>query len=122
METNLKEFVENLLRDEAYGDLIRDSLFHSEYNVEPSEYDSDEEKEFRAALTDSGVVCQHEDNYGGEGHGDDYWSVYSFARGDEKIYVQFNGWYASYNGAEFTEWYFVEPKEKVITVWVQPSN
>ena len=70
METNLKEFVENLLRDEAYGDLIRDSLFHSEYNVEPSEYDSDEEKEFRAALTDSGVVCQHEDNYGGEGQGD----------------------------------------------------
>ena len=122
METNLKEFVENLLRDEAYGDLIRDSLFHSEYNVEPSEYDSDEEKEFRAALTDSGVVCQHEDNYGGEGQGDDSWSVYSFARGDEKIYVQFNGWYASYNGAEFTEWYFVEPKEKVITVWVQPSN
>ena len=122
METNLKEFVENLLRDEAYGDLIYESLFHSEYNVEPSEYDSDEEKEFRAALTDSGVVCQHEDNYGGEGQGDDYWSVYSFARGDEKIYVQFNGWYASYNGAEFTEWYFVEPKEKVITVWVQPSN
>ena len=122
MEANLKEFVENLLRDEAYGDLIHDSLFHSEYNSEPSEWDSDDEKKFRAALADSGVVCQHEDNYGGEGQGEDYWSVYSFTRGDEKIYVQFNGWYASYNGAEFTEWYFVEPKEKVITVWVQPSN
>ena len=59
METNLKQFVENLLRDEAYGDLIRDSLFHSEYNSEPSEWDSDEEKEFRAALADSGVVCHH---------------------------------------------------------------
>lgn len=122
METNLKEFVENLLRDEAYGDLIHYSLFHSEYNSEPSEWDSDEKKEFRAALTEAGVVCQHEANYGGEGQGDDYWSVYSFTRGDEKIYVQFNGWYASYNGAEFTEWFFVEPKEKVITVWVQPSN
>ena len=122
METNLKQFVENLLRDEAYEDLIYDALFHSEYNSEPSEWDSDEVKEFRVALADSGVVCQHEDNYGGEGQGDDYWSVYSFTRGDEKVYVKFNGWYASYNGAEFTEWFFVEPKEKVITVWVQPSN
>ena len=117
METNLKQFVENLLRDEAYGDLIYDSLFHSEYNSEPSKWASDEEKEFRAALTEAGVVCRREDNYGGEGQGDDYWSVYSFTRGDEKVYVKFNGWYASYNGAEFTEWFFVEPKEKVITVF-----
>jgi hypothetical protein len=122
MQTNLKEFVTNLLHDEAYEDLIYDVLFHSEYNSEPSEWDSDEEKGFRAALTEAGVVCQHEDNYGGEGQGDDYWSVYSFTRGDEKVYVKFNGWYASYNGAEFTEWFFVAPKEKVITVWVQPSN
>ena len=116
METNLNQFVENLLRDEAYADLIHYSLFHSEYNSEPNEWDSDE-KEFRAALTEAGVVCQHEANYGGEGQGDDYWSVYSFTRGDEKVYVKFNGWYASYNGAEFTEWFFVEPKEKVITVF-----
>ena len=117
METNLKQFVENLLRDDAYADFISESLFHSEYKAEPSEWDSDEEKEFRAALADSSVVCQHEDNYGGEGRGDDYWSVYSFTRGDEKVYVKFNGWYASYNGAEFTEWLFVKPKEKVITVF-----
>ena len=117
METNLKEFVENLLRDEAYDGVIYESLFHSEYNSESGEWDSDEEKEFRAALADSGIVCQHEDNYGGEGQGDDYWSVYSFTRGDEKIYVQFNGWYASYHGAEFTEWFFVAPKQKVITVF-----
>ena len=117
METNLNQFVANLLRDDAYADFISESLFHSEYNSEPSEYDSDEEKEFRAALEESGVVCQHEDSYGGEGQGEDYWSVYSFTRGDEKIYVKFNGWYASYNGAEFTEWFFVAPKEKVITVF-----
>lgn len=122
METNLNQFVENLLRDDAYADFISESLFHSEYTAEPNEWDSDEEKEFRAALAEAGVVCRYEDNYGGEGQGDDYWSVYSFARGDEKIYVQFNGWYASYNGAEFNEWFFVEPKERVIAVWVQPSN
>lgn len=117
METNLKQFVENLLRDEAYGDLIHDSLFHSEYNSEPNKWDSDEVKEFRVTLTEAGIVCNYEDNYGGEGQGDDYWSVYSFTRGDEKVYVKFDGWYASYNGAEFTDWFFVEPKEKVITVF-----
>ena len=117
METNLNQFVENLLRDDAYADFISESLFHSEYTAEPREWDSDEEKEFRAPLTEAGVVCQHEANYGGEGAGDAYWSVYSFTRGDEKIYVKFSGWYASYNGAEFTEWFFVEPKEKVITVF-----
>ena len=121
METNLKQIVENILRDEAYDGVIHESLFHSGYNSESSEWDLDEEKEFRAALAEAGVVCQHEDNYGGEGQGDDYWSVYSFTRGDEKIYVQFNGWYASYNGAEFTKWFFVEPKEKVITVFVPVS-
>jgi hypothetical protein len=117
METNLKQFVESLFRDDAYADFMSSSMFYSEYTAEPREWGSDEEKEFRAALTEAGVVCQHEDNYGGEGQGDDYWSVYSFTRGDEKVYVKFNGWYASYNGAEFTEWFFVEPKEKVITVF-----
>lgn len=121
MDTNLKQFVENILRDDAYDGVIHESLFQSEYNIEPREWDSDEEKEFRAALEDSGVVCKHEDSYGGEGQGDEYWSVYAFTRDDEKVYVQFNGWYASYNGAEFTEWYFVEPKQKVITVFMRLS-
>ena len=121
MQTNLNQFVENLLRDDTYADFISESLFYSEYNAEPNKWDSDEVKSFRVALTEAGVVCQHENNYGGEGQGDDYWSVYSFTRGDEKIYVQFNGWYASYNGAEFTEWFFVEPKEKVITVFERLS-
>lgn len=56
METNLNQFVENLLRDDAYADFISESLFHSEYTAEPREWDSDEEKEFRAALTEAGVV------------------------------------------------------------------
>ena len=117
METNLKEFVENLLRDEAYEEVIYDSLFHADYGVKPDKWDPNEVKAFRTALTNSGVICKYESRYGGEGGGDDYWSVYSFTRGDEKVYVKFDGWYTSYNGAEFTEWLFVEPKEKVITVF-----
>ena len=38
METNLKEFVENLLRDDAYADFISASMFYSEYTAEPREW------------------------------------------------------------------------------------
>lgn len=57
-------------------------------------------------------------SYGGEGEGDDFYRVYSFTDEDtDPVYVKFQGWYASYHGAEFTEWYFVEPKEKTAIVY-----
>lgn len=56
-------------------------------------------------------------SYGGEGQGDNYYAVYSFDNGTEKLFVKFNGWYASYHGAEFQDWFFVEPEEKTIIVY-----
>lgn len=53
------------------------------------------------------------DEYGGEGQGEDYWKVWSFPKLD--ILVKFQGWYASYNGSEFTECFEVEAKEVVVT-------
>lgn len=49
--------------------------------------------------------------------GDEYWSVYSFTDGKETVYIKFDGWYQSYNGSEFTEWFFVEPKQKTVTIF-----
>jgi hypothetical protein len=80
-------------------------------------FESDVSEEVVDWFSAKGVNVSHIDNFGGEGEGDQYWSVYKFTEGDETIYVKFNGWYASYNGAEFTEWFFVEPKEKMITVY-----
>lgn len=57
------------------------------------------------------------DRYGGEGQGDEYWSVYEFTKGYESWIVRFNGWYQSYNGAGFTDWKFVTPKRKEVTVY-----
>ena len=60
------------------------------------------------------------DSYGGVDQGSDFWSV-SLIRNpdnhDEQYYIKFQGWYASYNGAEFQDWSFVEPKQKTITVY-----
>ena len=63
------------------------------------------------ALQEAGITTECADAYGGEGPGEDCWTVYKFSKGNESVYVQFDGWYASYNGSEFTEWFFVEPKE-----------
>ena len=63
------------------------------------------------ALQEAGITTGYADSYGGEGKGEDYWIVYKFSKGDEAVYVRFDGWYASYDGSEFNEWFFVEPKE-----------
>lgn len=59
-------------------------------------------------------------HYGGEGEGSDYHTVIVIRNPDshdEKYYIKFQGWYASYVGAEYEGWSFVEPKQKTITVY-----
>lgn len=98
-------------------------FFQSEITQTPSKWFSDYKDEYQYYFDfldmakEKNIEFQHEDNYGGEGQGDDYWSVYSFSREGESVYVKFDGWYASYNGSEFNEWFFVKPQEKVITVY-----
>ena len=60
------------------------------------------------------------DSYGGEGESSDFYSVILIrdpTNQDEQYYIKFQGWYASYNGAEYESWSFVEPKQKTITVY-----
>lgn len=66
----------------------------------------------------SGVTFECADHHGGEGQGDDYYSVYRFVRGEEECYVQFQGSYTSYCGSEYDDWFFVTPRETTITITV----
>jgi len=43
-----------------------------------------------------------EDHFGGEGGGDQYWSVIKITKGDETAFIKFYGWYASFAGAEMS--------------------
>ena len=60
------------------------------------------------------------DSYGGEGCGDDFWTVIETRLPDDPTttqLVKLRGWYASYVGAEYNGWNFVQPKQKTITVY-----
>jgi hypothetical protein len=62
-----------------------------------------------------GVTFEYVDSYGGEGLGEDFWSVYKFAKGVNSVLVKFDGSYQSYNGSEYDSWYFVEGREVQVT-------
>ena len=118
MKKTTKELTEFQLKvkallDDADSDVI-DEFFGSEMNIDCKRWDSDVICTFKSSCE---LEFHHQDNQGGEGQGEDYWSVYKFTNGTDEAYVKFQGWYASYNGAEFTEWFFVELKQKMITVY-----
>ena len=109
---SLKDKVKELL-NEADSDIIQE-FFHSEI-TENTKWDSDEVTEFRKKLSDAGVRFEHVDSYGGEEQGRDYWSIYAFHDEANVVYVKFDGWYASYHGSEYEEWFFVEPRQVQVT-------
>lgn len=57
------------------------------------------------------------DSYGGEGCGDNFYTVIQIQDDEEEIFVKLQGWYSSYNGVEYESWKFVQPKQKTITVY-----
>lgn len=63
--------------------------------------------------------CQEVDQYGGEGKGEDWWSIKYFP--DHDVYIKVNGFYTSYNGTDFYDgWdncHEVKPKEKLVVVY-----
>lgn len=108
--TDLKAKVKELL-DSASSDTMN-SFFWSEFDEEISKYDEEEGVAFKTALRESGLTVKHVDRYGGEDMGSEYWSVYEFSKGKDKVLVKFNGWYQSYNGSEFDEWFFTKAVPK----------
>lgn len=64
------------------------------------------------------------DNYGGENQGSTYYSVILFELKDGQGYVtlKFEGWYASYNGADFERFFEVHGVEVTKTEWRQGSS
>jgi hypothetical protein len=69
----------------------------------------------------SGFDYRTVDHYGGEGLGNDYFTVYEFRYSDlpdsPTVFVKFQGWNASYEGPTYESWSFTEPKQKMITVY-----
>jgi len=75
------------------------------------------ERETEKASLNTTLEYAYVDGYGGEGEGEEYWRVYEFTNVEtkESCLVKFDGSYYSYNGADFDRWFFVEPREVVVT-------
>lgn len=110
---SLKIEIGNML-DSADGDVLSD-FFLSEVSDGDNKCCFEETKEFLTELDSKNIKINHVDEFGGEGQGDSYWSVYSFTKDDETVYVKFDGWYQSYNGAEYDSWFFVKPVQVTVT-------
>lgn len=65
----------------------------------------------------AGWTYEGVESYGGEDQGSDYWSIWRFTHAESGAshIVKFQGWYQSYHGSEFTEWFEVEAYEKTVT-------
>jgi hypothetical protein len=64
------------------------------------------------------ITCEVATHHGGEGEGDQYYTVYEFNLNNESVYIKLNGWYQSYHGPEYTGWCYVKPKEVTIIEYV----
>lgn len=95
---------------------IKDAFHGGDIMTEPNKWE-DSIVEFKKQLTEANINFNLEDRYGGENQGSDYWSVYSFTDGMQVIFIKFDGWYASYEGSTYEEFYEVQPVEKTITVF-----
>ena len=93
----------------AAGREVDREFFNSGIRDGHSKYDSDEITEFRNELSDAGIGFTHEDNYGGEDMGSEYWSVYTFTKGDVSVHVKFDGYYQSFDGSTYEGFDFVKP-------------
>ena len=115
--TKQKDFTKEITDLLNENDDICELMFREEFSVKHSRYDEEEEIEFKNKLNEKGITCKAEEHFGGEGQGEDYWTVYSFTKGNDKVLIKFDGWYASYEGSTYEEFYEVKAEPKVITVY-----
>jgi hypothetical protein len=65
-------------------------------------------------------TLKHEDGYGGEDMGSEYWVVFSATKDGQTRYFKLEGWYASYEGSTFDDYFAfneVEKAQKMIDYW-----
>ena len=109
--TSLKDKVQVLL--DTAGSEVLLSFFCSE-TPEIGSW-TDETDVFVNKAKGLNIDYEHVDKHGGEGEGEDYWSVYKFTHGTDSVYVKFSGSYQSYSGSDYDEWFFVVPKAVEVT-------
>lgn len=102
----LKEDLVEILGDPSYDSKIQKEFVYNDL------YDQVLDR-----LAEKGILLELVEDVGGEGCGDTYYKVWKFTRNQEVLYISFNAWYASYEGATYEDYSFVKPVTKTVTVY-----
>lgn len=71
-----------------------------------------------SSITDLGITINIVHHHGGEEQGRAYYSIVKFSFCDVSVLAKFEGSYASYHGADYESWRFVEAKKVEVTRYV----
>ena len=108
---SLKDTIKEFLDSKSNSDL-ESGFFHEEIDCGYSDND-----DLGDELRNAGIGFECVEQHGGEGEGEDFFTVYQFTKDKEVVFVKFQGWYQSYNGSEFTDWRFVAPVARMVTFY-----
>ena len=108
---SLKDSIKEFLDSTSHSDL-ESAFFHEEIDCGYSDND-----ELGDELRNKSIAFECVEQHGGEGEGENFYTVYKFTKGDETVFVKFQGWYQSYNGSEMTGWAFVTPKTVEVVIY-----
>ena len=108
--------IKDILESQLFRDYDHEpQMWFGENVFEPSEtefkvygisYTKNASPEFHEQFRKLGEF-QMVEQFGGEGDGDKYWTVYHFK--DHDVFIMFHGWYQSYHGSEYSDMYEVKP-------------
>lgn len=65
----------------------------------------------------NGIKAELLEEYGGEDCGSEYYAVIKFSTSEETVIIKFDGWYASYHGADYLNHYEVKPVDTTVTMY-----
>lgn len=110
-----KDKVIQLLNEADFD--VKSALFNQDFTPEFNRWDSDEDIEFKTKLQSENIIVEQVDHHGGEGEGEEYWTVWSFSNANEVVYIKFDGTYMSYDGSTYDEFYEVQAVERLVTFY-----
>ena len=96
---------------------LLENYFYNDENAASQSFQEIADEDFNKWLTENNIKEEHIEQVGGEGQGDNYYVVYLYTKGDEKVYIKFSGYYSSFEGPSYEGYYVVNPVVRQVTFY-----
>ena len=73
-------------------------------------------------INDAGISYEMIQHHGGEDEGSEYWAIYKFSKGQETVFIKFNGYYQSFCDTEYLGFDFVVPTEVMVIQYLKDES